>query len=124
MEQSAARCYGLSYLADRKWSPNARRAVATFPAGRVLQQEVRILASRGGAEVLEELSRKLAPPERGLKGSALLFQAAVAARPPGPERSAADQTEVPLRGWPRTSAAKFVGEQRPERHDPSPRRFV
>jgi hypothetical protein len=44
--------------------------------------------------------------------------ALVVDRPPEPESSAADQdshlVEVPLRGWPMTSAAKFPGEQRPE----------
>ena len=41
---------------------------------------------------------------------------------PEPESSAADQNrhliEVPLRGWPMTSAAKFPGEQRPELQHP------
>jgi hypothetical protein len=32
--------------------------------------------------------------------------------------------EVPLRGWPMTSAAKFLGEQRPELQHPSPYRFI
>jgi hypothetical protein len=54
--------------------------------------------------------------------------ALVVDRPPEPESSAADQDshliEVPLRGWPMTSAAKFLGEQRPELQHPSPYRFI
>ena len=49
-------------------------------------------------------------------------------RSPEPEPSAADQNrhfiEMPTRGWPRTSAAKFLGEQRPELQHPSSDRFV
>ena len=32
--------------------------------------------------------------------------------------------EMPPRGWPWTSMAKFSGEQRPELQDPSPHRFI
>ena len=32
--------------------------------------------------------------------------------------------ELPLRGWPMTSAAKLPGEQRPELQHPTPDRFV
>ena len=49
-------------------------------------------------------------------------------RSPEPEPSAADQNrhfiEMPTRGWPRTSAAKFLGEQRPELQHPIADRFV
>jgi hypothetical protein len=54
--------------------------------------------------------------------------ALVVDRPPKPELSAADQdshlVEMPMRGWPMTSAAKFLGEQRPELQHPTPDRFI
>jgi hypothetical protein len=54
--------------------------------------------------------------------------ALVVDRSPEPESSAADQNrhliEMPLRGWPMTSAAKLPGEQRPELQHPTPDRFV
>jgi hypothetical protein len=54
--------------------------------------------------------------------------AIVVDRPPEPELSAADQNrhfiEMPMRSRPRTSAAKFLGEQLPELKHPSPDRFI
>jgi hypothetical protein len=49
-------------------------------------------------------------------------------RAPQPELPAANNhshlVEMPPRGWPRASTAKFSGEHRPELQDPSPHRFV
>src|ERR1700760_3710672 len=49
-------------------------------------------------------------------------------RSPEPEPPASDQNrhfiEMPLRGWPMTSAAKFLGEQRSELQHPSSDRFI
>ena len=54
--------------------------------------------------------------------------ALVVDRSPEPESSAGDQNrhliEMPLRGWPMTSAAKLPGEQRPELQHPTPDCFV
>jgi hypothetical protein len=49
-------------------------------------------------------------------------------RAPQPEMPARDRhghlIEMPPRGWPRASTAKFSGEQRPELQNPSSHRFV
>jgi hypothetical protein len=85
---------------------------------------------RGEALLPEQFAHELrgrpcvAPPlHKEIENLALVVD-----RPPEPESSAADQdshlVEVPLRGWPMTSAAKFLGEQRPELQHPSPYRFI
>ena len=49
-------------------------------------------------------------------------------RSPEPESPAGDQdchlVQMPVRGWPRASTPKFLGEQRPELQHPSSNRFI
>jgi hypothetical protein len=107
---------------------NAFAALELSDRSYVIEQGRLTLTGRG-SELLEnthELRGRpcVAPPlHKEIENFALVVD-----RPPEPESSAADQDshliEVPLRGWPMTSAAKFLGEQRPELQHPSPYRFI
>jgi hypothetical protein len=99
-----------------------RRSVGAQPIGDERLGREALLPEQFAHELRGRL--RVAPPlHKEFENLALVVD-----RPPEPKLSAANPdshlVEVPLRGWPMTSAAKFLGEQRPELQHTTPDRFI